>query len=247
MNEKYWDLVSANYEKEITSVFFRDKEGLVRERINAGRKLGASVRAADLGCGVGNFVPLLSETFGHVDACDWSEVGLNQARENCISFENTKFHKINLCNDRLPFDLVDFALCVNVLIMPDLGDRLLAWRAVTNQVKGAGTLLLVVPSHESAQMELYNGLEQCLSDGESCSDSIIATQHAEADSSDLQLGVYSVNGTRTKHYLKQELRMMLASHQFEVLEITRIVYPKDVENPVSDSWDWMVVAKRRLS
>lgn len=245
MNQAYWDVVSANYEEEITSVFYRDSEGLVAERIQSARESGARSRAADIGCGIGNFVPFLSKAFGEVDACDWSAAGLDIARTNCAAIENVRFHKVDLSEGLIPFELVDFALCVNVLIMPDLSDRLLAWRAVTNQVSRDGQLLLVVPSHESAQMELYQGLEYCLSDGDSCREAVDATQNKTACASDLQLGVFSINGTRTKHYLKQELRMMLASYEFDVSEVVRIVYPKDECNDVSDSWDWLVVARRR--
>lgn len=245
MSCEYWDSVSENYEQEITSVFFRDSEGLIAQRISAAGAARMEAKAADLGCGVGNFVPSLADAFASVYACDWSETGLSLAREKCSEYENTKFYRIDLVEDEIPFELVDFALCVNVLIMPELEDRLCAWRAVTNQVTSGGTLLLVAPSHESAQMELYNGLESCLNEGDSCADAVETTQNAGACASDLQLGVFSINGTRTKHYLKAELRMMLDSHEFDISEVVRIVYPKDDANRMSESWDWLVVAKRR--
>ena len=133
MNRAYWDAVAENYEREVLSVFDHDAAGMVRARIVAAGAAQPGGRAADLGCGVGKFTPLLADAFAHVVACDRSERGLAVARAGCAAHSNVSFSCFDLACDAPPFAPVEFALCVNVLIMPDLDERLRAWRAARAQ------------------------------------------------------------------------------------------------------------------
>ena len=247
MSRSYWETVSKNYEEEVQSVFRHDTEGMVRRRIAAAGSSMPEGRSADLGCGVGMFTPLLARAFKSVEACDWAEAGLAKAQTRCKDNPNTNFSRLDFSQDVFPFEPVDFAICINVLIMPSFDERMRAWRAITNQIKAGGSLLLVVPSHESAQMEIYRDIEARLDIGDTCEEALSASQPKNALAADLQQGVYSCNGTRTKYYLIDELKMLLAGLEFEVVEAERIVYPGGGEGGSPESWDWLVVAKRRRS
>ncbi|MBK1878768.1 class I SAM-dependent methyltransferase [Pelagicoccus mobilis] len=198
-----------------------------------------------MGCGIGKFTPLLAQAFAQVNACDWAETALKQAEASCSEFDNTTFQRLDLSNDRVPFEPVDFAICINVLIMPSFDDRMRAWRTVTNQVNQGGTLLLVVPSHESTQMEYYRDIESRLDMGDSCREATEACAPANATVEDLQQGIFSCQGTRMKYYLRDELIMLLNGLELDVREIKRIQYAQDEASGSPATWDWLIMAQRR--
>jgi len=245
MCRTYWEEVSENYSQEVQSVFEHDLEGLVRDRIAAAGKVAPNGSSADMGCGIGNFIPLLAKAFARVDACDWSESALEKAVEHCSEFENTHFQRLDISNDSIPFEPVDFAICINVLIMPCFDDRMRAWRTVTNQVTQGGKLLLVVPSHESTQMEYYRYIESRLDMGDTCREATNACASPSATVEDLQQGIFSCDGTRMKYYLQDELVMLLNGLELDVNEIERIRYAKDEATGCSETWDWLIMAQRR--
>ncbi|EDY83059.1 Methyltransferase domain family [Verrucomicrobiia bacterium DG1235] len=245
MNRAYWDGVSKNYRGEVLSVYHHDHLHLVQNRIASAGKSQPAARAADLGCGVGHFTPALAKAFAHVDACDLSSNGVDATRQICSPFPNVTVHQLDLATDLVPFEPVDFALCVNVLIMPSLDERLRAWRAVTNQVASGGTLLLVVPSLESVQMELFRAVDAHIEDGQSCAE---AQHHGHTQSAtikELQQGVHQLDGLPTKHYLRAELEDMLPAHEFDIQELLKIDYPAEPQASLAPSWDWLALAKRR--
>lgn len=244
MDKRYWNKICKDYQTEVLSVYDNDQESVVERRIRDSVTKKKKSRAADLGCGVGRFTPMLAKLFDEVEACDFSEVGLRKSRGRCSEFENVNFHRVDLSNDPIPFAPVDFAFCVNVLIMPSLDKRLRAWRAVANQVEIGGRLLLVLPSQESVQMEFYTAIETRLSDGESSGEAVRNSIDERALASDLRLGVHQLDGVRTKHYLREEVANMLESFEFEVESCEKVVYPK-IEDVGFHPWDWLAMARRK--
>jgi SAM-dependent methyltransferase len=242
MNRAYWDAVATDYEREVLSVFDHDTEGLVRARIDAAGAAFPGGRAADLGCGIGKFTLLLAQAFARVHACDRSVRGLQEARARCHLQNNVDFWQFDLACDPVPFEPVEFALCVNVLIMPALDERMRAWRAVTNQVAHGGILTLVVPSLESVQYGYFSALEACLHDGISCAESLRRCAPLDDAVADLHQGVHRLDGLRTKHYLREELESMLPAHEFDLTELVKLEYGSVAAPP---SWDWLVSARRR--
>ncbi|MCH6257484.1 class I SAM-dependent methyltransferase [Puniceicoccaceae bacterium K14] len=244
MDIDYWDKICKNYCSEILSVYDDDLQGIVKQRIKEAGAAFSSARVADLGCGVGRFTPLLANSFGEVDACDFSIVGLGKAKRRCRGLGNVNFHQVDLSRDVLPFEPVDFAFCANVLIMPTLDKRLRAWRSVCSQVARGGSLLLVVPSMESAQMEFYDSIESHLSDGYGCSEAVRLSIEEKATTADLRLGIYQLDGVKTKHYLREELKQMLEVREFEVKSIEKVKYPTEGYGNLF-RWDWLVSAVRK--
>ena len=245
MNRAYWDVVADDYEREVLSVFDHDTEGLVCTRIAAAGILAPRGSAADLGCGVGKFTGHVASAFAHVHACDSSEPCLAATRTRCNGHSNISFQQFDLTRDPAPFPPVDFALCVNVLIMPSLDERMRAWRTVTNQVAHLGTLLLVVPSLESVQFEHFRKLEARLGAGDSCSEAIRNSAPDNMVAADMHQGVHPLDGLPTKHYLREELEQMLPDHEFDVTELIKLEYSSESPAKSAGPWDWLVVARRR--
>ncbi|MDQ8184362.1 class I SAM-dependent methyltransferase [Pelagicoccus sp. SDUM812002] len=242
MNRELWENVSGDYSRRVLSVFENDKKGKVAKCIKAFAETHPQASAADLGCGIGQFTPTLARSFETVVACDLSAGGVQATRRHCSDFSNVEFLRLDLSEDPMPFAPVDFALCVNVLIMPILDERLRAWRCVTNQVSSGGSLLLVVPSLESIQMDLIQRVDGYIDLGHSCEEALRAGQSSRATASDLQQGIHRLDGLPTKHYFAAELEYLLESHEFDIEEMQKIEYKSSQH---VDSWDWLVRAVRR--
>jgi SAM-dependent methyltransferase len=253
MNRAYWETVAADYDNAVLSVYDHDTAGAVRACIEAAAN--HSARAADLGCGVGKFTPLLAQHFAHVEACDLSDRGAAETRVRCRDLDNVTVRRLNLAGAPLPFAPVALVLCVNVLIMPALDARRRAWRAVTNQVDHGGRLILVVPSVESAHYGQFRELESSLDGGCTCAEALDRTRQPRRSARDLGQGVHRLRGLRTKHYLREELEWLLAAHEMEVEEIAKLEFdpalaagPGDQVRGVGElpaHWDWLVVARRQ--
>ena len=243
MKQNYWEQVCRDYENEVVSVLDCDSRGLVQRRIETMRGVGA--RAADLGCGVGKFLPLLSDNFQSVEACDFTETGLKHSRDLCdsLGITNVSFYRLDLTRDVVPFEPVELALCVNVLLMSSYDERMRSWRTVTNQVVEGGKLLLVVPALESILLAQHLERDQLLESGLDCEASVEQSLPEGSTMLDLHQGVHWVEGFPMKHYLKAELVHLFESHHFEVDEIHRLTY--EIGGEKSESWDWFVVATRK--
>lgn len=244
MDLEYWDKTLQNYAAEVVSVYDLDAEGLVSEWIHQLAIAGKTGSAADMGCGVGKFTQLLSGCFDRVESCDFSSQGLRLTRERCHAQQHIYYHQLDLTRDPSPFNPVDLVLCINVLMMPTLDDRLRAWRTVINQVRHQGHLLLVVPAIESILMERHGELEAQLDEGKSCVDSLKETLPAESTVMDLHQGVHVIDHVRTKHYLKHELQTILEDHQFTVQQIQPLHYRHVTDAQDLDTWDWLILAQR---
>jgi SAM-dependent methyltransferase len=249
LDQQYWNDVSRNYEREVLSVWETvSGNGLLRCLEQAAQRVGTLGRAADLGCGVGKFLPWLAQRFVEVEACDYATQGLQRARLACErdGWKQVRFHQVDLTLDPMPFEPVDLALCVNVLLMPCLDARLRAWRTVCNQVVDGGSLVLVVPSLESIMMEQHLERDQLLLEGCTCEQALVATLPEQSRVMELHQGVHRLEGCPTKHYLKEELLALLAEHGFEILTVFPIGYGAG-SGVASTTWDWCVHAKRQAS
>lgn len=242
MNRAYWDRVADDYEGQVLSVLEHDTHGLIRQRIE--RAADAGARAADLGCGVGKFTPLLAAAFGQVEACDLSARCLSAAGSRCAGFANVSFHQLDFVTQPAPFEPVRFALCVNVLLMPSLDERMRAWRFVCNQIDHGGTLLLVAPSHEAMLFRDFRLVDAGLHDGLRCDEAIRRELPRAGSVRDLRQGVRPLQGLRTKHYLCEELAALLEDHGLEPEEIVKLPYAATPGDGVP-AWDWIATARRR--
>jgi SAM-dependent methyltransferase len=250
MDRAYWDAVAGDYDSEIFSVLDNDTQGLIAGHIE--RLGGSDKTAADLGCGVGKFTPLLAEAFGRVHACDLSPKLLAQARRACRRFDNVDFLQTDLGRVSHPFDPVDFVLCVNVLIMAGLSARLGALRAVTAQVKSGGHLVLVTPSTESMLYTQFRRIDWCLREGMDCDAAVKDSVPARGSVRELHQGIRPIDGMPTKHHLREELLVLLRGHEMEVLSVEKLTYPWSTEfaDPPDwmegpQPWDWLVLARRK--
>ena len=250
MDEKYWDTVAADYDGEIFSALANDREGVIASKICEFSRPKAV--ACDFGCGVGKFLPILSENFHHVYAFDISKELLDQARDNCKELDNVTYCKEDLSKAGLKLQTINFALSVNVAIMPSEKIRAAIFKTISKHLCEGGHLLLVVPSLESALYADYRLVQWNLKAGLKGAEAISELAEADGDDSvSLRQGVIEINDVPTKHHLAEELEAMFRDRPFNVLSIEKVEYPWNTEFDRPPRWmkepypwDWMVVLQK---
>jgi len=249
MNRTYWNAVAGSYESEIFSVFELDTGGLIRERIEA--QVRHKQIAADLGCGVGHFLPLLADQFERVYACDFSRACLDRAADTHDSFSNITFQVADLATREIDIPPVHFALCINVLITGSLSVRTRILRNLRTCLMKGGQILIVVPSMESALLTSARLIQWNLRAGQPAAEAERIGLPRSGSVRQVHRGNLPIDGVITKHFLKEELEFLLPDHGLEILEIAKIPYPWATEFAEPPDWmaepypwDWMVLAGR---
>lgn len=235
MDAASWNAIADRYADEVLSVFENDTHNVVANHLS---RLSSDQRtAADIGCGPGNFLPMLAAQFKRVHAIDFSGALLKKAEQQCSAagHRNILFHRINLCRklNPLPYPKVDVALCVNALLEPSMTGRLHMWDKLQRSVKTGGSLVLVVPALESALLAHTRLVHWFLDEGVPPASAVRKEFSNEDPVSTrqqiLREGVLEAGGTLTKHFFREELQAELPRHGFRIDEITRIQYDWSTE------------------
>lgn len=252
MKEERWDAIADAYDDEVLSVYDHDRRGLVRDKI---KKYGsAGLTASDVGCGLGKFLPLLASRFKHVYACDFSAALLERARFDNADLENLSIDKVDLTHGAVRLPKVDFTLCVNVLLTPDLGEQLSILKNISRQLSKGGHLVLVVPSLESAlyanarlvQWNLRSGVSEAKAQSE-------GFRGEEPSGPEIARGgVLYAGDLKMKHFIKEELITIADGLRLDSVSVEKLEYRWDTEFKEPPNWmgepfpwDWLAVFRKR--
>src|SRR5262245_38469117 len=145
---KFWSDAAGRYEQEFIDPYHPDVRNPL---LPALAKLAGDGRdtVADLGCGTGPLLPFLAKHFHRVLAVDFAEGMLQRARERCEALSNITFFRCPLSDlGELP-GLVDVAVAVNSLVLPDLAELERCLEAIHALLRPGGAFLGIVPAMDS--------------------------------------------------------------------------------------------------
>lgn len=247
MDRKYWEKIAPDYNEEIFDVLHNDKKNIIRSAIE--KMASPSSVVIDIGCAVGKWLPVLSPAFKKVLAVDISEKNLETARESYSRFTNIEYIRTDMSVDKTQLPKSDVAVCINAILTDSLKKRTIFFTNLAECLKKNGWLVLVVPSLESwlctriiqnkwqVDKKLFN---------EKITDEDAAKKYAN-----MLQGNADIDNVPTKHYLREELGLLLSHEGFAMKECKKIEYnwntefidaPEWLTEPLP--WDWMVVAKK---
>jgi SAM-dependent methyltransferase len=230
-------------------VFEHDSQGLIQNRV--GRFSAEDRTAADLGCGVGHFLPVLAAGFSRVHACDHSPACLDRARKTHGKLRNVDFTVTDLAARRIALPPVDFILCINVLITSSLSVRTRILRNLHFYLAEKGHILIVVPSVESTLLTSTRLIQWNQREGHPSAEAERLGLPRSGSVRQIHRGNIPIDGAMTKHYLREELEILLPDNGLTVLEIEKIPYSWATEFAEPPDWmaapypwDWLVLARR---
>lgn len=246
MDRNYWEKIAPDYNEEIFDVLKNDSKGLIVSAIN--KIAGRNKTVIDIGCAIGKWLPVLSPVFKKVYAVDISAENLDIAKKLYPGFSNVVYDRIDMSSPRARMPLCDAGICINAILTDSLKKRNMFFNNLKKCIKKNGSLLLVIPSLESSMLtsiirHRWNPDKD-------------ATGMIKKNKSNLQLknilqGNAEIDNVPTKHYLREELQLLLSNEGFIVQNFQKIEYewnteflkpPRWLTEP--KPWDWMVVAKR---
>jgi SAM-dependent methyltransferase len=252
MDSRYWERVGKGYEDEIFASSLADRRGVIRSRLD--ELADARGVAIDFGCGVGHYLPLLARRFRRVHGVDFADALLDQARERCSGLANVSLQQANLASGRARIRApgARVAVCANVLISADATARRGILRTIQRHLSPGGRLLLLVPSLESALFANQRLVEWNRRLGfdevEASESGIPATGRSARELLD---GLVRIEGVPTKHYLREEMDVLLSATGFDVSSCDRVEYDWDTEFEEPPAWmrrpgpwDWLFVARK---
>ena len=249
MQADYWDKLAASFERDVFHPVANDLHGTILTTLLSVSSLSRSV--ADIGCGTGRLLPTLAEHFRSVIAIDLSERCLQIAQKRCRSFDCVLYLQHDLTTPLPNIDQVDVGVCLNVAIMQSYRSRIRLLKNVTKLIRPRGRLVLLIPSMESVLLTVHRLVLWNLEESKTYQ------QAAAAASSELGFtarsvrdGVVETGGTPTKHYLREELELLIQELGHQVCSIEKVEYPwhTEFEDPPASMaapypWDWLVVSK----
>jgi 2-polyprenyl-3-methyl-5-hydroxy-6-metoxy-1,4-benzoquinol methylase len=248
MDRNYWEKIAPNYEEEIFDVLQNDKSGLI---VAAIEKVASRKKTViDIGCAVGKWIPLLAQRFKHVAAVDISAINLKIAKEKYTQYKNVEYLRADMSSNAVKTNSYDVAICINAILTDSLKKRINFFQSLSICLNKGGDLILVVPSLES---KLYTNIIASRWNVDDDNKEKIASSKKAFDlAKNIKYGVTDIDNVPTKHYLKEELELLLSLEGFKVKQIEKINYTWNTEfnNPPTwlkgpHPWDWMCVAKKK--
>ena len=253
MNRTYWEKIAPSYAEEIFDVLHNDKKALIRSVI---KKYASKKKTViDIGCAIGKWLPVLSPAFKKVIAVDISAKNLEIAKQLYPQYKNVKYLRADMSGKKASTDSYrgpqcDFGICINAILTPSLKDRTVFFQSLSACLKKGGRVVITIPSLES--WLLTSIIQQQFNIDKSLFPATKNANEAIKKWNNIRQGNADIDDVPHKHYLKEELKLLLANEGFIAEEFQKIEYnwdtefikpPKWLKEP--KPWDWMVVAKKK--
>lgn len=248
MEKSYWEKMAPKYETEIFDVLKNDASGKIVKSILSFASKKKSI--IDIGCAVGKWMPVLAPNFGKVQAIDISAKNLKIAAQKYKQFDNISYERVDMSASTVRKQKYDAAICINAILTAHLKKRNLFFKHMASFIKKGGDLVLVVPSLES---KLYSHIiANKFNVDDAKNDKAPTGKRAITQIRYIKDGVTDIDDVPTKHFLKEELELLLSLAEFTVEKVEKINYkwstefhkpPTWLKTP--EPWDWMVKAKKK--
>lgn len=248
MKRTYWEKMAPAYDEEIFDVLENDKQGHIRSVIS--RYASRRKTVVDIGCAIGKWLPVLAPAFKKVIAVDISAKNLAIAKSNHPQYDNVEYLRSDMSAKKTRIPACDFGICINAILTPSQKDRDTFFAALPACIRKGGRLVITIPSLESHM--LTSVIQQQYKIDRSLFPPTKNAKEALRKWNNIRQGNADIDDVPHKHYLREELELLLAKNGFVAEEFQKIEYGWDTEfiKPPSwlktpRPWDWMVVGKRK--
>ncbi|MFT7538864.1 MAG: 2-polyprenyl-3-methyl-5-hydroxy-6-metoxy-1,4-benzoquinol methylase, partial [Lysobacterales bacterium] len=217
MDIKYWNSFAHSYDQDVLEIIQEDSKSVLKKEIMALAK--KEYIAADMGCGRGSLLPLLSSKFKQVYALDYAKDLINQAQIR-HSYNNISYIQRDLTRRRsFPFK-VDVTFCLNALIHPSNNIRQAIARSIYRATKIKGYGVFVVPSMESILNTYQMMLKHDERLGKIRQTALKGMERLYANEVISTIdGIVNIGGELTKCFMQQELDKFLTDVGYAVESI----------------------------
>ena len=247
MKRSYWEKMAHKYGDEIFDVLHNDKKALIRNVINKHASKNKTV--IDIGCAIGKWLPVLSPAFKKVVAVDISAKNLEIAAQLYSRYNNVQYLRADMSGKKTRVPQCDFGICINAILTSSAKDRNIFFQSLSACVKKGGRIVITIPSLES--WLLTSLVQQQYRIDKNLFPATRNAKEAIRKWNNIRQGNADIDDVPHKHYLREELHLLLKDAGFIAEEFQKIEYnwdtefhkpPKWLKEP--RPWDWMVVGKK---
>jgi len=247
MNRSYWEKIAPSYHDEIFDVLHNDKKAIIRSAI---KKFASKKKTViDIGCAIGKWLPVLSPAFKKIYAVDISARNLEIARQLYPQYKNIEYLRADMSGKNTKPPQCDFGICINAILTSSLKERTVFFQSLSACIKKGGRIIITIPSLESW---LHTSIiQQQYKIDKNLFPATKNAKEAIRKWNNIRQGNADIDDVPHKHYLKEELQLLLAKEGFAAEDFQKIEYnwdteflkpPKWLKDP--RPWDWMVIAKK---
>jgi SAM-dependent methyltransferase len=246
-----WSKAAASYEKEFIDPYLPDvRHNPLKELLPRLAAKGAHV-VADLGCGIGPLLPLLSQSFRKVYAVDFAEGMLERARAQVAGEKNITFVQADMTQLPKFAEPWDVAVAVNSLVMPDVRDQEKALHAINARLRPSGCFLGIVPAMDAIHYFTMLLLDRALASGKPLDAARKnAAHHGEHELYDFAFGQARYDGLEQHFWQPFEIRYRFRRAGFALRRLKKVhlswqqfACDKDLQAE-TPPWDWFFLARK---
>ncbi len=248
-----WDKTAENYFAGVVSPFDKGVRNPLFWYLDHKVPHSSSLSVIDIGCGVGNLLPILAARFKRVVGIDFSPKMIKLARKKVTDVGHVEL-LVRDARDLSEFhSQFDVAIAINSIVLPTVRDSTQVIDQCFAVLKRGGMFFGIFPSmeqvlyramlvHESASLEGKKEVDAWGS----------AQEHLDLYSPDFMRGTVGYVDCRQKHYYLFELEHRLRKAGFVEVTIRKVRYPWEIlEDPdvlhlkdYKGMWDWFVCARK---
>lgn len=244
-----WSQVADGYELEFIDPWLPDTDNPLP--ITLEQLANKEQIVADLGCGIGPLLPLLSKNFQKVYAVDFAPEMLRRAREACPDLDNVEFVQTSLTSLDLIPEPIHVGVAVNSLVLPHPTDLKNCLSSVYDRLLPGGTFLGIVPAMDAVHYHTMLLVDRALERGMPLD---AAKKNAwdqnELDFYDLGFGEFRYRDLvqhfwhpfEVEHRLRQAGFIRIQTKKV-ILSWSQFAQQQDLKQ-YPPPWDWFFLAKK---
>lgn len=244
----HWSHVAAVYEKEFIDPYRSDVQSPLPRALRRLANRGAK-HVADLGCGIGPLLPLLTRHFSKVSAVDFAAGMLERARAVIAGRSNIEFLRLPLTDLQLLHGKLDVAVSVNSLIMPDPRDLDTALREIRASLTPGGCFLGILPAMDAVHYLTMLLLDRALALGQPPDKARQNAAHLnDHDCYDFAFGEFRFQGLEQHFWQPFEIRRRFEHAGFRLRRLKKVHLAWEQFSHSLDlrqhpaPWDWYFLA-----
>ena len=253
-HRKWWDSLALDYEGKVLSPLYPGVTNPIYDFVSS-LNSEEYKRAADLGCGRGEFLAFLSQHFDEVWGIDWSEEMLRVARKAIGGRANVRLKRLDMMDLRIFYGYLDIAFAINAIApsSPEAAKRMV--EEIFKSLRAEGLFVAIFPSFDAVLYQRELTYASYLENGLPPSE---ARRKADdyflgRNKLDLEEGMYAEDGLHSqKFFTEEEICSLLKATGFEDMLTKKVLYPWDLakkygygyflEKP--EIWDWFASARK---
>ncbi|MBL7732423.1 MAG: class I SAM-dependent methyltransferase [Chitinophagaceae bacterium] len=248
MKRAYWEKMAPSYNEEIFDVLQNDRKAVISNFIR--KHASPKKTAIDIGCAIGKWLPVLAPSFRKVIAVDISARNLSLAASLYPQYKNVEYLRADMSRRNSGLPACDLGICINAILTANRKDRNQFFRNLPLCIKKGGRIIITVPSLES--FLLTNIIQQQFRVDRKLFPATTNGKEALRKWNNIRQGIADIDEVPHKHYLEEELRLLLDGAGFITEDIQKIEYGWDTEfiKPPAwlkepRPWDWMIAGRKK--